>query len=140
MLEGLTCVYRSNVDLFFYVVGSAQENEVGSDLFKSVVFWKVECTLKLIDKLDANAALESKLLFGLFTESLQCDLLYTECVSLKCTGRFMLVLFLQLILVSVLNCLYDSVSHMLRKNVEKRALIDNMDGIFLAIDEICDNG
>lgn len=72
MLEGLTCVYRSNVDLFFYVVGSAQENE--------------------------------------------------------------------LILVSVLNCLYDSVSHMLRKNVEKRALIDNMDGIFLAIDEICDNG
>ena len=30
MLEGLTCVYRSNVDLFFYVVGSAQENEVGS--------------------------------------------------------------------------------------------------------------
>ncbi len=28
MFEGLTCVYRSNVDLFFYVVGSAQENEV----------------------------------------------------------------------------------------------------------------
>jgi len=47
---------------------------------------------------------------------------------------------LQLILVSVLNCLYDAVSHMLRKNVEKRALIDNMDGIFLAIDEICDSG
>jgi len=46
----------------------------------------------------------------------------------------------QLILVSVLNCLYDTVSHMLRKNVEKRNLIDNMDGIFLAIDEICDNG
>jgi len=72
MLEGLTCVYRSNVDLFFYVVGSAQENE--------------------------------------------------------------------LILVSVLNCLYDAVSHLLRKNVEKRALLDNMDGIFLAIDEICDDG
>jgi len=32
MLEGLTCVYRSNVDLFFYVVGSAQENEVGYNL------------------------------------------------------------------------------------------------------------
>ena len=28
MIEGLTCVYRSNVDLYFYVVGSAQENEV----------------------------------------------------------------------------------------------------------------
>lgn len=72
MLEGHTCVYRSNVDLFFYVVGSAQENE--------------------------------------------------------------------LILVSVLNCLYDTMSHMLRKNVEKRALMDNMDGAFLAVDEICDNG
>jgi len=72
MFEGLTCVYRSNVDLYFYVVGSAQENE--------------------------------------------------------------------LILVSVLNCLYDSISHMLRKNVEKRSLIDNMDGVLLAVDEICDNG
>ncbi|CAG2202863.1 COPZ [Mytilus edulis] len=28
MFEGLTCVYRSNVDLFFYVVGSSQENEL----------------------------------------------------------------------------------------------------------------
>ena len=30
MFEGLTCVYRSNVDLFFYVVGSVNENEVGT--------------------------------------------------------------------------------------------------------------
>jgi Vesicle coat complex COPI, zeta subunit len=28
MLEGLTCVYKSNVDLFFYVMGSSHENEV----------------------------------------------------------------------------------------------------------------
>ena len=48
--------------------------------------------------------------------------------------------YFQLILVSVLNCLYDSVSHMLRKNVEKKAMLENLDGIFLAIDEICDNG
>ena len=46
----------------------------------------------------------------------------------------------QLILVSVLNCLYDAISHILRKNVEKRILLDNLDGAFLAIDEICDNG
>jgi len=72
MLEGLTCVYRSNVDLFFYVVGSQQENE--------------------------------------------------------------------LILVSVLNCLYDAINQMLRKNVEKRALVECMDSVFLAVDEICDNG
>lgn len=35
MFEGLTCVYKSNVDLFFYVVGSSQENEVG------VCYWIV---------------------------------------------------------------------------------------------------
>lgn len=28
MLDGLTCVYKSNVDLFFYVMGSSHENEV----------------------------------------------------------------------------------------------------------------
>ena len=28
MLEGVTVVYRSNVDLFFYVIGSQTENEV----------------------------------------------------------------------------------------------------------------
>ncbi|XP_072020181.1 coatomer subunit zeta-1-like isoform X2 [Amphiura filiformis] len=72
MLDGLTCVYRSNVDLFFYVVGSSQENE--------------------------------------------------------------------LILVSVLNCLYDAVSQILRKNIEKRALFDHLDAVYLAIDEIIDGG
>ncbi len=28
MLDGLTCLYRSNVDLFFYVMGDCHENEV----------------------------------------------------------------------------------------------------------------
>lgn len=28
MLDGLTCVYKSSVDLFFYVMGSANENGV----------------------------------------------------------------------------------------------------------------
>jgi len=71
-LDGLTCVYRSNVDLFFYVMGSSQENP--------------------------------------------------------------------LILISVLNCLYEAISLILRKNVEKRALLDNLDIVMLALDEICDNG
>ncbi|XP_041371903.1 coatomer subunit zeta-1-like isoform X2 [Gigantopelta aegis] len=72
MFEGLTCVYKSNVDLFFYVIGSAQENE--------------------------------------------------------------------LLLSNVLNGLYDAVSQILRKNTEKRALLENMDAVFLAVDEICDGG
>lgn len=72
MLDGLTCVYKSNVDLFFYVMGGTHENE--------------------------------------------------------------------LILMSVLNCLYDSVSMILKKNVEKRAVLDNLDIVMLAFDEICDGG
>eukprot|EP00794_Sanderia_malayensis_P017728 gene17728-19500_t len=72
MLEGLTVVYRSNVDLYFYVMGSSHENE--------------------------------------------------------------------LILASVLNALYDAVSQMLKKNVEKRFLMDHLDAIYLAIDELVDGG
>uniref|UniRef100_A0A8C8SAZ0 Coatomer subunit zeta n=1 Tax=Pelusios castaneus TaxID=367368 RepID=A0A8C8SAZ0_9SAUR len=71
-LEGLTIVYKSSIDVFFYVVGSSQENE--------------------------------------------------------------------LMLVAVLTCLFDSLNHMLRKNVEKRSLLDNLDGAFLVVDEIVDGG
>ncbi|XP_032525277.2 coatomer subunit zeta-1 isoform X1 [Danaus plexippus] len=72
MLDGLTCVYKSNVDLFFYAMGSSHENE--------------------------------------------------------------------LLLQSVLNSLYESVSILLRRNVEKRVLMDNLDSVMLAFDEICDGG
>ncbi|KAA0705969.1 Coatomer subunit zeta-1 [Triplophysa tibetana] len=71
-VEGMTVVYKSSIDLFFYVVGSPQENE--------------------------------------------------------------------LMLMAVLNCLFDSLSQMLRKSVEKRTLLDNMDGVFLVVDEIIDGG
>ncbi|XP_010872932.1 coatomer subunit zeta-2 isoform X4 [Esox lucius] len=71
-LEGMTIVYKSSIDLFFYVVGSAQENE--------------------------------------------------------------------LMLMAVLNCLFESLSQVLRKNVEKRCLLDNLDGVFLVVDEIIDGG
>ncbi|KAL4659886.1 coatomer subunit zeta-1-like isoform X1 [Arapaima gigas] len=71
-LEGMTIVYKSSIDVFFYVVGSAQENE--------------------------------------------------------------------LMLMGVLNCLFESLSQILRKNVEKRYLLDNMDCVFLVVDEIIDGG
>ncbi|XP_038634954.1 coatomer subunit zeta-1-like isoform X1 [Scyliorhinus canicula] len=71
-LEGLTVIYKSSVDLYFYIVGNPQENE--------------------------------------------------------------------LMLMTVLNCLFDSLSQMLRKNVEKKSLMENMDGVLLIMDEIVDGG
>uniref|UniRef100_A0A8C5FT86 Coatomer subunit zeta n=1 Tax=Gadus morhua TaxID=8049 RepID=A0A8C5FT86_GADMO len=89
-LEGMTVVYKSSIDLFFYVVGSPQENE--------------------------------------------------------------------LMLMSVLNCLFDSLTQILSscagchgnrcgsnaggwgKNVERRYLLENMEGVFLVVDEIIDGG
>ncbi|CAM4851496.1 unnamed protein product, partial [Rotaria magnacalcarata] len=72
LLDNWTIVYRNNVDLLFYVMGSTNENE--------------------------------------------------------------------LMLNSVLTCLFDSLSTMLRKNVEKRHLYDNLDLVMLTFDEICDDG
>lgn len=72
LLDGLTVVYKGNVDLFFYVVGDAGENE--------------------------------------------------------------------LMLTSVLACLYDSCSTLLRKNVERRALLRHIDSVFLIVDEMIDGG
>ncbi|KAA0196553.1 hypothetical protein HAZT_HAZT005289 [Hyalella azteca] len=59
---------------------------------------------------------------------------------LTCVYRSNVDLYFYLILQSVLNCLYESVSTILRKNVEKRTLLDNLDIIMLAFDEICDGG
>jgi len=36
MLDGLTCVYRSSVDLFFYVMGSANENGVSFSIIQFI--------------------------------------------------------------------------------------------------------
>lgn len=41
---------------------------------------------------------------------------------------------------ATLNCFYDALSLLFRKSVEKRALIDQLDTVFLILDEICDNG
>lgn len=39
-----------------------------------------------------------------------------------------------------MNCLFESLSHILKKNVEKKTLLENLDMVILALDEICDGG
>ena len=48
--------------------------------------------------------------------------------------------FLQLILLNVLNCLYDSIGNTIRKSVEKKNILEALDIVMLAFDEICDKG
>jgi len=72
MLDNLTILYKSKVDLYFYVIGGPKENE--------------------------------------------------------------------LLLMSILNCVFESMSLILRKSVEMSNVYENMDMIMLAMDEICDNG
>lgn len=42
--------------------------------------------------------------------------------------------------MSVLNCLYESINDILKKNVEKRAVLESLDIVMLTMDEICDRG
>ncbi|XP_023338420.1 coatomer subunit zeta-1-like [Eurytemora carolleeae] len=72
MFEGMICVYRTNVDLFFYVIGSVDENE--------------------------------------------------------------------LVLMNQLDSVYNSISQILRKNVDRRNMLENLEIIMLALDEAVDNG
>ena len=51
-----------------------------------------------------------------------------------------ITLSFQLLLMNILNCVYESVNLILRRNIEKKNIFDKMDSVFLAIDEICDSG
>lgn len=46
----------------------------------------------------------------------------------------------ELILLSALNCLYDALARLLRNQLDKRTLLENLDFVLLAIDELCDDG
>lgn len=46
----------------------------------------------------------------------------------------------ELMLQGVLTALYDAVSLLLRHQVEKRAILENLDLVVLALDETIDNG
>lgn len=46
----------------------------------------------------------------------------------------------ELILYSILQALYESVSILLRQQVEKKTVLENLDLVLLAIDELCDGG
>jgi len=46
----------------------------------------------------------------------------------------------ELILVSVLNAFYDAIGKLLRNQVDKRTMLENLDFVLLALDELVDSG
>eukprot|EP00179_Madagascaria_erythrocladioides_P000597 CAMPEP_0198309340 /NCGR_PEP_ID=MMETSP1450-20131203/1761_1 /TAXON_ID=753684 ORGANISM="Madagascaria erythrocladiodes, Strain CCMP3234" /NCGR_SAMPLE_ID=MMETSP1450 /ASSEMBLY_ACC=CAM_ASM_001115 /LENGTH=180 /DNA_ID=CAMNT_0044012093 /DNA_START=102 /DNA_END=644 /DNA_ORIENTATION=- len=46
----------------------------------------------------------------------------------------------ELILLSALNALYEALYKMLREQIDKRALLENLDYVLLTIDELTDDG
>lgn len=56
MLNGFTCIYRNSVDLFFYVLGSSNENAVSfhndlvQDLLIASNFVFLLCNMIVVDK------------------------------------------------------------------------------------------
>ncbi|CDI97605.1 coatomer protein complex subunit zeta 1 [Echinococcus multilocularis] len=72
LFDGTTCVHRTTSDIYFYIIGDVNENE--------------------------------------------------------------------LMLMNVLTCLHDSITQILRGNLEKKTLLDNLELIYLAVDELCDEG
>mmetsp|Transcript_8127 Transcript_8127/g.28567 ORF Transcript_8127/g.28567 Transcript_8127/m.28567 type:complete len:179 (-) Transcript_8127:933-1469(-) len=46
----------------------------------------------------------------------------------------------ELILVSVLNAFVEAVVMLLRNNVEKKTVLENLDLVLLTVDELCDGG
>uniref|UniRef100_A0A8C7YYG0 Coatomer subunit zeta n=1 Tax=Oryzias sinensis TaxID=183150 RepID=A0A8C7YYG0_9TELE len=123
-LEGLTIVYKSSIDLFFYVAGSAQENEVRRALTFSP---------PRSPHTERTAAAKANVCFYF-------EILNKVDGFVTLVRNFLLCHPCQLMLMSVLSCLFDSLTHVLRKNVERKCLLENMEGAFLVVDEIIDGG
>jgi len=46
----------------------------------------------------------------------------------------------ELLLLSALNVIFESISLILKKNLDRKTIMDCMDRVLLAVDEICDEG
>ncbi|XP_039072923.1 coatomer subunit zeta-1 isoform X2 [Hyaena hyaena] len=116
LLEGLTVVYKSSIDLYFYVIGSSYENEL-------MLMAVLNC---LFDSL--SQMLSSQV------NPVQTAIRHPEQNSRRSRPH-------KISRANGSDFLRKGMIYFLaRKNVEKRALLENMEGLFLAVDEIVDGG
>ncbi len=129
-LEGMTVVYKSSIDLFFYVVGSAQENEV-RPVCRWAGLWLAEvlsilqsCHLICMWRQFILTIMESWSVLDTiwYLCHFVCQRGWTYNKKSAVSPRFLFYLSLsfpvfvwsQLMLMAVLNCLFESLSQMLR--------------------------
>ena len=128
MFEGMTCLYKSNVDLFFYIIGSGIKPPPPYPIFYvlklNFCLFVLVLVLKSQDRVSINThvlylRVKKYRFFHIFcTVSSYCTLFYHQ---------LCLVHENELVLMSVLDCIYNSVSQILRKNVDRRSLLDNLE-------------
>ncbi|XP_061702516.1 uncharacterized protein LOC133514687 isoform X2 [Syngnathoides biaculeatus] len=109
-LEGMTIVYKNSIDLFLYVVGSCQENEL---MLMSVLNCLFDCLSQIL-RCDR-----------------ECDCCLSPCALQLARNQFR---------VNPASCPLTAALPRPLKNVERRSFLENMEGVFLIVDEIIDGG
>ncbi|CAH2301854.1 coatomer subunit zeta-2 isoform X1 [Pelobates cultripes] len=81
------------------------------------------------------------------TQRSECEVLLVDGVTALCQRLSDVTCYIvggpqenELLLLSALTCICESLCHMLRKNVDRSSLMENMDTVCLILDEIIDQG
>uniref|UniRef100_A0A8C5QCI2 Coatomer subunit zeta n=1 Tax=Leptobrachium leishanense TaxID=445787 RepID=A0A8C5QCI2_9ANUR len=77
----------------------------------------------------------------------ECEVLLVDGVTVLCQRLSDITCYIvggaqenELLLLSALTCICESLCHMLRQNVDRSSLLENMDLAWLILDEIIDHG
>ncbi|MGH0114860.1 UNVERIFIED_CONTAM: hypothetical protein FKN15_064857 [Acipenser sinensis] len=153
-LEGMTIVYKSSIDLFLYVVGSANENEEPSLYTVKALFILDNDDNRLLakyydPKLYPSMKEQRNFEKHVFNKTHKTDSEIAFLEGMTIVYKSSIDLFLYVVgsanenekcLVVVFYVILTRLSPFPRKNVEKRSLVENLDGVFLVVDEIVDGG
>ncbi|XP_063815693.1 coatomer subunit zeta-2 isoform X1 [Pseudophryne corroboree] len=81
------------------------------------------------------------------TQRSECEVILVDGVTVLCRRLSDVTCYIigvpdenELLLLSALTCICESLCHMLRKHIDRSLLLDNLDTAFLILDEIIDQG
>ncbi|KAM8945613.1 coatomer subunit zeta-2 [Pelodytes ibericus] len=81
------------------------------------------------------------------TQRSECEVLLVDGVTALCQRLSEITCYIvggpqenELLLLSALTCICESLCHMLRKNLDRCSFLENLDTVYLILDEIIDQG